>query len=117
MTANVTWTGVEDMQRNMEVYAGQVLEAILAVAEYFEPVLESYAKHNAPWTDRTGNARQTLNTVTEALAEEIVALYLQHGMDYGKWLEIRWAGRYAIIWATIEAHLDEIGSMLRRMFS
>lgn len=117
MTARVEWTGVEAMQQRMEAYAGQVLEAIQAVADYFEPVLESHAKQNAPWTDRTSNARQTLNSYSEALGREIVALYLAHGMEYGKWLEIRWSGRYAIIWPTIEAHLAEIGAMLQRMFA
>ena len=117
MTVRVQWSGVDEMCRRMDAYADQVLSAIEQVATYFEQALEGYAKQNAPWTDRTSNARQGLHSFSQALGRETVALYLAHGMDYGIYLETRFQGRYAIIWPTIEAHLDEIGRMLRRVFA
>ncbi len=118
MTSRIDWNGSDQtITRGMRNYTDKVYEAIRAVAEYFAPVLESYAKENASWIDRTGNARQTLHAFTEDLSREAVALYLAHGMDYGKFLELRFSGRYAIILPTLEAHYGAVGDMLRSIFS
>lgn len=109
----IQWSGVQQMQTNCGVYNDKVVEAVHAVLNYFQPLFEEYSKQNARWTDRTGNARQGLNSDVVDLAEAVVMLYLAHGMDYGLWLEVRWSGRYAIIWPTIQAHLNEIANMLR----
>lgn len=116
MTVNITWQGIPEMQRRMGVYGDKVIAAAATVAEYYAPILEEYAKTNAPWTDQTANARQSLHTFTE-VAEDVVTLYLSHGVEYGIWLEVRWAGKYSIIWPTIEAHLPEISKMLQEIFA
>lgn len=112
----VVWRGAVEMGQNCTVYGDRVLAAVQAVADYFAPVFESYAKQNAPWTDRTGNARQALYAEVEQLSKDAVALYLAHGMAYGQYLEARWGGRYAIIWPTIQAHLQAISQMLQGIF-
>lgn len=60
------------------------------------PVAESHMRTNAPWTDRTGNARGGLKAqhVPQSNGH---TLFLFHTMPYGIWLEVRWSGRYAII--------------------
>jgi len=104
------------INRGLEQYMARVSVAIRRVAEYYAPILENYAKTNAPWTDRTANARQSLHTFVEELSRNVVALYLSHGMNYGIHLETRYAGRYAIIWPTIEAHLPVIRRTLQGIF-
>lgn len=61
----------------------------------------TYARLNAPWTDRTGNARNGL--MADHDKEDMVwhRLTVYHTMPYGYWLEIRWSGRYAIIGPTL----------------
>lgn len=55
----------------------------------------------APWQDRTGDARNLLGfSVDEDPLRPVV--YLYHGVSYGVWLEIRFNGDYAIIMPTIE---------------
>jgi hypothetical protein len=135
MSVGVQWIGLADLLGNIERHADNVVKTLHDIAAYFAPVLEGYAKQNAPWTDRTGNARQALAGYPgdeppsdpsgeeagqyphEELAEEIVTLYLAHGMQYGIFLEKRWANRYAIIWPTIEFHLPQIERMLKETFS
>ena len=90
------------------------MEAVYALVRYFEPVLENYAKAHRPWADRTGNARQTLFSVSE-MAGDVVRLYLSHGMEYGKWLELCNSGRYAIVMRTLEAHYGQVKRMLDRL--
>ena len=92
-------------------YEKKLRAAVEALVEYFKPVIESYAKDNAPWTDRTGNARQSLFTVHEAAAD-VVTLYLSHGMEYGVFLELCNSGKYAIVMKALEAHYHEIKTAL-----
>lgn len=117
MATQVRWRGVSNVRSAMDVYADKVFNAIVQVGNYWAAVVETYAKQNAPWTDRSGNARQALHAfVVEVPAEQLVHLYLSHGVEYGLWLEIRWQGRYAIIWPTLRAHLAQIAEMLREIF-
>jgi hypothetical protein len=44
-----------------------------------------------------------------------MTLTLQHTVEYGIWLEIRWGGRYAIIVPTIEQLGPEIYEEMRGM--
>lgn len=113
---SVRWDGDDRVVRNMAVYGERVRQAVRAVADYWAPVIEAYAKDNAAWTDRTGNARQSLHAFVEQLSRDSVALYLAHGVEYGKWLELAHAGRYAIILPALQAHYGPIGEMLRGMF-
>jgi len=115
--ARIDWGGSDEaMLRAMGAYARAVLKAVHQVAEYWQAVFEAYAKEHAPWTDRTSNARQSLHAWIDDLSNDVVVLYLSHGMHYGIFLERRWAGKYAIIWPTIEAHLAQIAAMLRGIF-
>jgi hypothetical protein len=63
--------------------------------------VEDYAKANAPWEDRTGDAREGL---TAESRHQGVHHYIDlfHTVDYGIWLEIRWDGTYAIIEPTLQ---------------
>lgn len=117
VTIDVVWQGVPEMLDALDEFERRVNQAIEQVAAYFAPIFEAYAKTNARWTDRTGNARQTLNADWQRISAETVVLWLAHGVEYGIYLEKRWAGRYAIIWPTIEAHLVEIQRMLQRIFA
>lgn len=115
--AYIDWGGSdEEFIRAIRTYAMAVLRAVRQVAEYFAAVFEAYAKEHASWTDRTANARQSLHTWIDDLANGVVELYLSHGVYYGIFLERRFAGKYAIIWPTIEAHLEEITRMLQGIF-
>jgi len=105
-----------EVQRGLDNYYRTVLEALHAVATYYAPIVEAYAKDNASWTDQTGNARQGLAGLVEDLSETTVALYLKHGMDYGKFLELKYQGRYAIILPTLEAHYTDINNTLQQVF-
>lgn len=112
----VKWEGLDQIGLGLQAFAEQCREATLQIVEYFAPILETFAKENAPWEDQTGNARQSLQGIPERLSQDAVALYLAHGMNYGVYLETRWAGKYAILWPTIEAHLGDITEMLRQVF-
>jgi hypothetical protein len=84
--------------------------AQVGLAAYFEEMakqVEEYAKANAPWEDRSGDARAGLTAeARHRLLYNYIDLY--HTVDYGIWLEIRWDGRYAIIEPTLEHFGPEV---------
>lgn len=64
--------------------------------------VQTHAQSHAIWEDRTGDARELLNTqVFEN--DGSVFLELAHGVEYGYWLELIQNGRFAIIMPTLEA--------------
>lgn len=69
--------------------------------------LEAYARMNAPWADRTGEARSGLSTeVSNEMGEIVIDLF--HTAEHGQWLEVIQDGRFAIIMPTLEALAPEI---------
>lgn len=74
---------------------------VSAVFEYMESRAASMMRTNATWTDRTGNARNTLGAKHVATPMVRHQLILYHTMPYGIWLEVRWSGKYAVIGPTM----------------
>lgn len=85
-----------DMTARLDEFDPKVRRGILAAAHFTAPLAESFMKSQAPWTDRTGAARNGLGTKVEASGDR-VAIILFHSVPYGVYLETRWGGKYAII--------------------
>lgn len=64
--------------------------------------METYAKTERKWTDRTSRARQGLNCTVSTYYDGF-RLTMAHSVDYGVALEYWYQKRYAIIMPTIEA--------------
>jgi hypothetical protein len=69
--------------------------------EKYAALAEQTAKANAPWTDRTGDARKLLKgkVIND---EEAIGIQLMHRVEYGKYLERDGDGKHAILKPTIE---------------
>lgn len=97
----------------------RLLYAVAAVLGRRATIMGNDARKNAPWQDRTGNARSGLFATTEVDENRaLVILYLSHGVsiEYGKYLELAHQGRYAIIMRTIEQHADDALKDLKHVF-
>ena len=113
------WTGLA------QAYAAQIRAGVNAVADQWAATLETEMKNSAPWTDRTGNARQTLTARKEPAGRDAVAIVLRHGMEYGIYLEgftpegweTAQGGRFAIIGPTIDRYAprvwDDVVALMR----
>lgn len=75
--------------------------AVDIVFDRQEAVAETYARTNASWTDRTGNARAGLFAQHDAEPMVVHRLTIYGTMPYTFWLEVRWSGKYAIIGPTM----------------
>lgn len=94
-------TPVDAVTAGMSEYERALYQAIYTICLRRKPEIENWMKANAPWTDRTGNARQTLHVDVEAAVDRI-AMVLAHGMFYGIYLETKNAGRYAIVTPAVD---------------
>jgi len=100
-----------------EAYVAAIHRGVLAIAKSYAPEIENWMKANAPWTDRTGNARQTLYTEVQQIVQSVVEIILSHGVGYGVYLELCNAGRYAIIDPAIDHFAPILWSEVVRMLS
>lgn len=115
MSVKVRWENTERVARNIGKFGGDARKAVVDLLKTWERQIEAYAKQNAKWRDRTGNARQNLFSHTDDEGNSI-KLYLSHRMDYGLWLELKYSGRYAIVMPTLQAHERQIMDSVRRLF-
>ena len=99
---------------DVEKYVSAVIANVALVAQRWAPDIESWMKANAPWTDRTGNARQTLNTEVMDLTSEI-AIVLAHGVDYGVYLELAHGGQYEIIGPALDEFAPKVWADVKAM--
>lgn len=130
----------KELIQNVEAYGDKIFVALQAVATYWGQRNQDDARISAPWTDRTGNARGGLffavdgfglNPVTGMVTSEAslnsdvaiesgdnntLIITLGHSVFYGKFLELKNGGRYAIIMSTIEGNLPMLERMVQDIF-
>jgi len=108
--------GQEQVKANMQRYVEDVRGAVVSLAQRWSIEIENHAKENAPWTDQTANARQSLFTLVHVENGKVI-IYLSHGVDYGVYLELKYQGRYAIIMRTLEFFYPQIQASVKRVLS
>lgn len=96
-------------------YGDNVQISVIEFAETLAELAEGEAKRNAPWKDRTGEARRRLHARVERLNTGAARVVLGHGVDYGIWLEIKQAGRWGIVVKTLQQLAPAWAAFLTRM--
>jgi hypothetical protein len=91
---------IEDGQESWYESFGPV-EGTIEVFEEASQEILAYAQDNAPWADRTGDARAGLDVEVYEEAGEVY-LDLFHTVEYGQWLETIQDGAFATIMPTLE---------------
>lgn len=113
MKANLEFDASEMVQKTSDL-ASRLREALLELGQRMAARIESAAKKNAKWIDRTSHARQGL--VSRAVMEgSKLVIHLYHSEAYGKWLEIAMQERYAIIMATLRSHYPQVMNLASRL--
>lgn len=111
-SATLHWTTPPSVVKTGVTRWGQNLIAMLrALVDYYRQAIEDWAKQNAPWTDRTGHARQSLvatSTVEKQGGATVGTITLASGAEYGIWLELAHAGKWGIIANALKEFADKI---------
>lgn len=100
-----------NLQRLMPVLNRNIYQ----VMRYHQPSITAQAKTNAPWTDDTGNARNGLNADVSVPAKYTYVLTLYGVVKYQIWLEVRFAGKYAIIMPTVKSYAPKVLASLHKL--
>jgi hypothetical protein len=107
LARGISWD--DQITPKLERAAGGGVDRFLkSVVQLHAPRVETYARRNAKWHDRTGNARQGLHGVAESPSGGPYKIILAHVVPYGIYLEVRWSGRLGIINPTIAAEGPEV---------
>lgn len=87
-------TGVNEVMRNLDNTLKQMKRAGSTVVQITAAQAVVYAKQTAPWTDRTGDARRSIHSESD---REGMSASIGIGVDYGRYLETGFGGRYRVI--------------------
>lgn len=106
------------IERNLRNFNGNINALVAGTVAFRGTKSLEYMKTNAKWTDRTGNARQTLGAYS-IHGDDIHEIHLHGGVPYQFWLEVRWGGKYAIIWPTVKfqglALMNQLRGLMTRL--
>jgi HK97 gp10 family phage protein len=95
----------------------KIERALFGVAKYWDGPIERHMKHNAPWHDRTTNARNGLAARAAKLGKGLYAIILSHAVDYGIYLEkgTRYMRARPIINPTIDIYAPKVMAFLTKL--
>lgn len=116
-SAGIVWkTPPIRLVGRLDDYRERLWQAIGMLADLFAARMEAFAKTHAPWTDRTGAARQSIRGFAVKQATSVV-IWLVGGVDYFVHLEFgtRVMVPRPIIMPTLEAHYSQIMQAVRRL--
>lgn len=108
MSGNIDFTFGGDLLSNLEALTKRAPAAVRMYAETAAKKLEKDAKKKAPWTDRTGHARQRLTAYVTQIQPGVCEITIAHGVSYGVFLELAHEKRFATILPTIRRDSNEV---------
>lgn len=100
---------------NKEDFLKRIKFAIYTLLTSFQGEMEGYMKDNAPWKDRTGTARTSLNT-SILIESDKMKIRLSHGVEYGVYLEYAHGAKYAILKPTADIYKDKVKTEIVSFF-
>ena len=103
----------KDFLANMSAIKQRSMFAAEKVGQNAAARMEGEAKRNAGWTDRTGLARQTITGYSGWQGKKL-RMGVSGNMEYSAYLEWH-EGRFAILWATVQANVQKIMDDLRKV--
>lgn len=105
------------LDSSLDGMSERLATAVLMLADTKSKEIESYAKANRKWRDRTNQAKANLRCVTSRPEKNLVRITLSHGVDYGIWLELANEKRYAIIKPTLDVYGPKVMSSLEGLMN
>jgi hypothetical protein len=115
---SISWNAeelVSELNNLNRAFTSNEYGGLLMLMQTAATKMETWAKQNAPWTDRTGQARQRLTGQAYWKNKNIVVAAIAHQVDYGIWLELAHQRRYAILERALEEHRGEIEEAVKTL--
>ena len=94
--------------KGVAAYEASVVHCLTRGAEAVAAEMEATAKRDAPWTDRTGNARRTMTGFALWNDNHELLVGVAGHMPYSPELEIKHFRKYSILFPTVYAYINTI---------
>ena len=114
MKSGIVLSGIDDMSNSLGILLKNTIENAGIALQGAIAEAEGEAKVNAPWTDRTGNARNSITGVYLGKNGGKLESALFIGMEYGVFLELANGGKYQIVWNTLEQEGTRLPLWIRK---
>jgi hypothetical protein len=93
--------GFAKVRANLDAFDRNFHGACLLGSKMFAEDVRNTMKRDAKWTDRSTNARNSLDAFAFTSGATKITVRALGGMSYSPFLEVRWGGKYAVIWPTL----------------
>lgn len=114
--------------KSTKVMERKLQRALYGVCRYWDGPIERYMKTEAPWRDRTANARNGLFATAQRLGKTSFAILLGHSVTYGIYLELPHThrredgseytiGPYPIVRPTMEKYAPKVLKTLTKILN
>ncbi len=107
--------GMDGIQANIRKLRAQLLAQAADAADESAHLLESYSKATAPFTDRTGNLRNSIKG-TSTVSHESARMVVSASMQYAPFVELGTSrsAPYAFLWPSVAANTDRVLGIFQR---
>ena len=113
-SVTVTFKNKAQFNKELNKFGDQIKNVVHDIMDVAFNDMVNYAKANAVWIDRTGNARRSI-AAEDLSSKDVVLFYLTIGVDYGIWLEVANDGKYRILQPTMTIYEKKIMDLLARV--
>ena len=102
---------------NLHGIDGHLRAQLNVVGHVISSNMETYAKANHPWTNRTYSAQNKLKGEYK-VTENDLDISIKHGVYYGYYLETRadFDGKYQILEKARDSEINNFKGMIRNLF-
>lgn len=117
MAGSTITVDVKEVAQNLKKFDQTIQAQLQVVGSTISGNMESYAKANHPWTNRTSSAQNQLKGDFKVSDNEM-DISIAHGVTYGYYLETRkdFNGKYAILEKARDSEINNFKNMLRNLF-
>lgn len=104
----------KEVIKNLKEIHPRIQTALNVAGDTVGQQMKAYAQNNAIWTDRTGDARNTLDYKV-SWQGTVLDVAIFHEVEYGLWLEIAMGEKYAIIRDARDSQINTFKDMIKAM--
>lgn len=112
----VVWQSGKDIKsliKRTGDFENWLYSEVFKICESMADTGQAMMRIEAPWTDRTGNARAGLVGVARREGKSRFVIYLVHTVEYGIYLELGRSGRYAIVYPVLVRLAPQVMAEIR----
>lgn len=115
--ANTITFDVKEFNTNIKRFDDRMQAQLEVVGSTISKNMQTYAKANHPWTNRSYSAQNKLKGDYK-VTENDLDISIRHGVTYGYYLETRkdFDGKYKILEEARDSEVDNFKGMIQNLF-